>query len=279
MTGATINERLLAIAEQTGRPVPEVRRHHVLEGLLRRLGTLPDAAAFVLRGSMLTRIWARPQVRPAKDLDFLGLRPADAETTAQLLRPAFTDQTPQDGVVIDSGRVQARGIWQETAFPGVRLFLRAGLGAPSEMLQIDIGFNDPLVPPAELVDYPTLLPELPARLWCVRPETMAAWKLHGLVELGERRWRPKDLDDLLTILNRCPLDQTALAEAIEPAFVSRGYRVESALPLLTALWWRNKLAQQRWEAFRREAFGRELPAHLTTVIECVAARLRPVLSP
>src|SRR5262249_1418621 len=100
-----------------------------------------------------------------------------------------------------------------TEFPGVRLTLRAGLAEPDLAVQIDVGFRDPFVPPQEEVEYPSLA-GAPFRVWCARAETMLGWKLHGLAEMGERRWRPKDLHDLLLIGEGVVPEPDTLAAAI-----------------------------------------------------------------
>ena len=51
---------------------------------------------------------------------------------------------------------------------------------PDQAVTVDVGFRDPLVPAAVWLDYPALPPGSPFRVRAVRPETMAAWKLHGL---------------------------------------------------------------------------------------------------
>jgi hypothetical protein len=268
-------EDLADVACRTLRPLGEVVRHHVLEGVLRRVAGSPHAERFVLRGSVLTRLWA--PTRAAQDLDFAGAAALGVEETARHFREALRDGPFDDGLRFDAAAFRARGIWQDTEFPGVRLFLRAGLGRPDLALQIDVGFRDPFVPQPELVDYPALAGP-PIRAWCCRAETMLGWKLHGLAELGERRWRPKDLHDLLLISERRDFDADVLAPAIASAFTSRHYRVADAAAVFgPASWWAEKRAQARWEDFRRAADLPDIPENVAQVAARVAARLQPAL--
>jgi hypothetical protein len=271
-------EALADCAARTGRPLGEAARHHVLEGLLRRVARLPQPEGFVLRGGMLTRLWAAPAPRPAQDLDFVGIFPHGLEETVRRFAPALADRDLADGVLIDAAAFRARAIWEDSDFPGVRLTVRVGLGAADRDVQIDIGFGDPLVPLPQLVDYPTIIPGAPPRLWCCRPETMAGWKLHGLAEKGERLWRPKDLYDLLLIGERVELKVPELAQAIAVAFTSRGFRAEQAPAVLAdAAWWASKTSLFRWADFRRRAEGLDVPEDLAEVVARVTARLRPAL--
>jgi hypothetical protein len=269
-------ERLAARAVELGRPTDETVRHHVLEGVLGRVARLPGAD-FVLRGGMLTRAWVAPQPRVAADLDFVGTFPHGVDETARRFRPALSAAGIEDGVCIDPASFRARGLWLRTAFPGVRLSVRAGLGAADQELQMDVGFNDPLVPPAYLMDYPTLLPGAPVRVWCVRPETAVAWKLHGLAEMGPQGWRPKDLLDLDLITRAVPLDTADLVPAIEAAFLSRGYALADAGVLSAPDWWGLKSARVKWADFRRERADLDVPDDLQAVVGRVHERLRPAL--
>jgi hypothetical protein len=266
---------LADIAARTVRPLDEVVRHHILEGVLRRVAQSPHAQRFVLRGGMLTRLWV--PMRVAQDLDFAGTTTGSIEETALHFLPLFRDDAADDGLCFDNCAFRASGIWQETEFPGVRLDLRVGLGSPNRSLQIDVGFRDPFVPPAELTDYRSLM-GLSFRTWCCRPETMLGWKLHGLAEMGERRWRPKDLHDLLLLGERFEPNPDVLAAAIASAFTSRHYRVEDAAAVFgPASWWTTKRTQVRWDEFRRASNGLAIPEDVTEVAARVAARLRPAL--
>ena len=158
---------------------------------------------------LLTRAWIDPR-RAEQDLDFVGDFAFDiADTVARFGR--VLARTLDDGIVIDPVPVVARGIWLDTQFPGVHLDIAIGIERADQRLGIDIGFGDPLVPPA--VTWPS-----GARV--VRPETQLAWKLHGLVEMADQ-WRPKDLADAWLIATRVPLDAAVLHAAIAAAFESR----------------------------------------------------------
>jgi hypothetical protein len=241
-------DRLQQEAGRRGEPLARVVRHHLLEAVLRRVGRLPDGAGLVLRGGLLTRAWVAPWPRPTRDLDFLGDFPFSIEETTRRFAPALTLGV-EDGVRIDPDRFAAQGIWTDTPFPGVRLTLWLGLGEADQPLSVDVGFGDPLVPGAVWLDYPALLPEPPTRVRACRPETQAAWKLHGLAEMGTA-WRPKDLADLWLIVTRVPLEAAALPPAIEAAFVSRGYPVTDAAGLFDRPHWATKTARVRWSAHR-----------------------------
>jgi hypothetical protein len=248
---------LRADAARRGESHAQAVRHHVLEGLMQRVALVDDG--FVLRGGMLTRKWVTPEPRATHDLDYVGDFRFDVAATLARFRPALAVEL-DDGVVFDPERVIARGIWLDSEFPGVHVDLAAGYAAPTETIGIDIGFNDPLVPPATRWEA--------AR--AVRPETQLAWKLHCLAEMGEQ-YRPKDIADLWLITAHCDLEAAALPPAITAAFESRGFSLADARTVLDREHWATKTARVRWE--RTSKLGRPLAEVLAGVRE----RLRPTL--
>jgi hypothetical protein len=273
---SALSDRLAERATELGRPVEEVVRHHVLEGLLRRLARTASAGDFVLRGSMLTRAWVAPRVRVVQDLDFVGTFPHDVGETIRRFSSLLAVGGIEDDVCLDP-LLRGRGIWLNSAFPGVRLFLRAGLGWADQALQVDVGFNDPLIPPPHLLPYPTLLPGEAAEVWAVRPETAFAWKLHGLAEMGPHGWRPKDLYDLYLLVENVALDTADLVPAIEAAFVSRGYALTDAAVFRKPDWWGLKSARVKWSAYRLAEDTLDIPDDLRAVVQRVGERLQPAL--
>jgi hypothetical protein len=269
-------QQLATRAAETGESLDDLLWRHTLEGMLRRLARSPHADALVLRGGLRTRMLVAPAQRPTRDLDFLAL--FDREVDEAVCRLGEVASVPlDDGVAIEADSLLAQEIWQETEAPGIRLFVRAGVGDLQE-LQIDLGFGDPLVPPAEWVEYPALLPNPPARVLACRAETLVGWKLHGLFEHGLRRWRLKDLYDLLLLTVHTPLEAGELPGAIRAAFTSRSEPPEGLRVLYDPGWWGQGRNTARWEKYRREQGGDAAPADLPGVVSRVAENLRPALA-
>jgi hypothetical protein len=238
---------IVTAGRQRGEPPPVALRHHLIEAVLRRVARLPDQAGFVLRGGILTRFWVAPLPRPTRDLDFLGDFPYSVGDTRARFASVL-HQRGEDAVIFDPERCSCQGIWQHTDFPGVRITLALGLGLADQELTLDVGFGDPLVPPAASIDYQPLVGDaFPLR--ACRPETQVGWKLHGLAEMGSE-WRPKDLADLWRITQRVPLDAADLPAAIEVAFVSRGFSIADAVKTLHADHWTTKTARVRWTSIK-----------------------------
>lgn len=267
-------DEIIAIANRSDRPLGEVIRHHFLEAVLARVSVIsrPD---FVLRGSMLTRLLAAPFPRPAADIDFLGTFPHSVPDTADRFLPHL-QVGAADGVAFDLSRCSARGIWEQSAFPGVRLTLKANVFGEAMTTTVDIGFRDPLVPPPNRFEYPRLAGPNVA-VWLVHPATLIGWKLHGLAEWGPLRWRPKDVWDLWLLTRHLP-PIVDLVAAIRVAFTSRGYQPTDAHQTITDARWSTFAAQGRWADYCRSQPEVPVPPEIAPVVATVAARLAPALA-
>ncbi len=270
--GVTMNlwERLNELAQEMERPLDELLRHHIQEGVLRRLAISPAKRDFVLRGGMLTRHLVAPIPRLSQDLDFVGTFPFDVEDAIERFRMVVCEEL-NDGVELTN--FKGKGIWERTEFPGVRMRVNVATEGIEVVLQIDVGFNDPLVPEPELVVYPSLVgPD--SEVWCCRAETMIGWKLHGLAEMGRTGWRPKDLHDLYLLVTSVSIQLDDLAPAIEAAFVSRGYALADAWGVFTTPnWWEPKSAFVKWAEFRQSQPDMPVPEDLGMVARTVYEKL------
>jgi hypothetical protein len=242
--------------------------------ILRRLARSSQAEALVLRGGLMMRRWSGPVPRPVEDLDFLALFPFDAHDTVARLEAVLRADVEDDGYTF--GALRSEVIWAETAFPGVRVFLETrlpGVEGPFE-LRIDTGFGDPMDPPPAWTEYgvgegPT------ARVLGCRPETLLAWKLHGLFERGKGRFRPKDLFDVYLLTRYAPLETALLPRALRLAFASRGDSLELMERLVSGEFGRSPWSLEKWARYRQsQPEGR--PEQLADVVAAVATTLRPV---
>jgi hypothetical protein len=248
-------------------------RHRLLEGVLRRLARLPDAGGIVLRGGMLLRHWFRPTPRPALDLDLVASAPL-AVTDAVRFLPMFADGVA-DGVTFDVEGIAVEGIWLRSDHPGIRMHVSGTCAGNEDDIRIDITGGPPPRPAAVMSELPTTAGAV--RLWTCRPESIVGQKVQALWHLGMLGWRPKDLDDLRLLLERLPMDDAALREAIGATFAELGGTGRDARGVFAAdSWWRTKHASARWGDFVRRA-GRDGVRNLPAVVAAVAARLEPVL--
>lgn len=243
-------------------------------GLLRRLARSPAADELVLRGGMMMRLWSGSVPRPVEDIDFLARFPFDTAATVSRLESLCRLDA---GDAVRFGALRSEVIWAETAFPGVRAFVEVTLpGAAPFELRVDTGFGDPMNPPPEWMEQS--LPEgAPARVLACRPETLFAWKVHGLFERGKGRFRPKDLFDVYLLASHAPLDPALLPRALRLAFDSRGDSLELTSRLASGDFGKSPWSLEKWARYRHSCpEGR--PEQLSEVVAAVAAVLGPVVA-
>ncbi|KFE70755.1 nucleotidyl transferase AbiEii/AbiGii toxin family protein [Hyalangium minutum] len=244
-------------------------------GLLRRLSHSPEAEQLVLRGGMMMRLWSGPVPRPVEDIDFLALFPFDPAATAARLESVCHVEA---GDGLRFGTLRSEVIWAETNFPGVRAFVdvtQPGGEAPFE-LRIDTGFGDPMDPPPTWIE-PALEEGPPARVLACRPETLFAWKVHGLFERGKGRFRPKDLFDVYLLAKHSPLAPALLPRALRLAFDSRGDSLDLTSRLISGEFGRSPWSMEKWARFR-QSLPEGRPEQLAEVVASVAAVLGPVVA-
>lgn len=255
----------------------EATRHRLFEGILLRLARLPDAERLVLRGGMLMRHWFRPIPRPANDLDLVCTAAFSVEETGRQFRQLLANRDVDDGVTFETKRFRVDGIWLLTDFPGVRVFAAGAVDGEADQFTVDVTFGEPMVPPPKLDDYPTS-GNGTARIWMCRPETITGRKLHALLQMGMLRWRPKDLNDLRLLLERVPMDDIDLHNAIAASFASRGNTMAEARAIFGPdSWWGMKTSAVRWQEFVQESGRRDIPRDLASVVAGIARRLNLVL--
>ena len=144
-------------------------------------------------------------------------------------------------------------------------------------MQIDFGFNDPITPDVEIIEYPTLLLMSSPRLKAYPKETVVAEKLEAIVQLGDINSRMKDFYDLINIARNFEFDGKLLIQAINKTFKSRETSIPDDVPtgLTVGFAERN---QSNWEIFLRRIGeeGSELSS-LQDVLSELRAFLLPLL--
>ncbi|HEX8699566.1 MAG TPA: nucleotidyl transferase AbiEii/AbiGii toxin family protein [Myxococcaceae bacterium] len=244
-------------------------------GLLRRVALSPHVEEFVLRGGMMMRLWTGPVPRQVEDIDFLARFAFDAAATVARME-SICRLDAGDGMRL--GALRSEVIWAETAFPGVRILAAVDMPGTSEPfeLRIDTGFGDPMDPPALWMDHP-LQEGPPARVLACRPETLFAWKVHGLFERGPGRFRPKDLFDVYLLSKYAPMDPALLPRALKLAFDSRGDSLGLTARLASGEFGRSPWSLEKWARFRAsQPEGR--PEQLAELVASVAQLLGPVVA-
>lgn len=224
-------------------PRPQDGLQPMLRSWLQRAQQHPDTGRFILRGSLVTRTLCGAG-REVADVDYLALDPFDAGAARRWAGKVVATPDPTTELHIADSWI----IWEETDVPGLRLVL-SGRHEGGERLefQIDVAYHDPLTQPPHRLD----VLGVPGVRTC-QAETLWAWKLHGITEHAQGRWRAKDLFDLYLLQTHLTLDQKALWTAVDVAFRSRSATLAELDDFLKRRSWGCSSASGRkWRTFER----------------------------
>jgi hypothetical protein len=222
---------------------------------LRRAARSEAAPRLILRGSLLLEAWCPDRGRPPADVDYVMAGDFDPVAVEALAR-SLAAVPDEAGPALAVERTEL--IWRETPFPGLRAHVVVP-GGEAPGFHVDFAFGDPLSLPPRLASIAGVGPVLG-----IAPETLFAWKLHGIVEFGRGRWRAKDLYDLDLMGTALALDHAALRPAVALAFTSRGLPLGALDDFRTRdTWGASRGGQRKWRALAKHLPARAtLPAFL-----------------
>lgn len=256
-SAVSIRQLLTKLARSRGETPEALFQRYASERLLCRLSQSDHAALFILKGASLFYVWTSEPHRPTKDIDLLGSGPLDTETVADIFRAICGMADEDDGLVFDPESVSADEIREDTEYGGVRVKLSVSLTKARLRVQIDIGLGDVVTPPAELVDYPMMLPALglrPVRLRAYPKEAVVAEKTETLVKLGMFNSRMKNYYDLGEMARSFSFEGSVLAGALAATFARRSTDQPRVLPTgLSDAFAEDVTKRAQWAGFLRRA--------------------------
>lgn len=272
---ASVRARLLAKANVLGENFDFVLRRYGVECVLRRLVSSQHAGGFVLKGAMLFLVWTGQISRPTRDLDLLGTGQADPARLADVFRD-LCQAAADDGVEFLAATVLADAIAEGTLNRGVRVRFEGRLDGARMYVQVDVGFGDAVVPPAEMVEFPSLLGGPGPRILAYPREAMVAEKLHAIVSLGEGNSRMKDFHDIVVLSETYVFDGLRLSQALAATFEQRGTPVLSASTSAPPFF-ADPTRSTRWQRFRLKLESELVPQDFSEVGERLQRFLGPVM--
>ena len=246
----SVQARIVNHAKKLGVEATLVFSRYGLERFLYRLSTSEYAERFILKGAMLMLAWAGETVRATRDADLLGLGSLTADEIARIFREIMsTGGDPEDGVVFLPETLAVNPIREGEQYGGQRVTFEGRLGTVKLPLQVDVGIGDAVYPPAEWMEYPSLLNVPRPMVRTYQPETSIAEKLHAIVDLGEANSRMKDFFDIAELARIREFDGAAMSQAIRETFARRKTPVVATPVGLTSRFGMDAGKQRQWEAF------------------------------
>jgi hypothetical protein len=273
---ASIHQRLLNIAEETGRPFNELLHYFAMERFLFRLSRSTHVNSFVLKGALLFRVWDAPDSRATRDIDFLAYVDNSPENIASIIREISTITDADDGLNFDTESVTAQRIKEDADYEGVRVRFRGQLGNAHIHMQVDVGFGDLIHPGAIQVEYPSLLGLARPSLRSYTRESVIAEKSQAMVHLGSLNSRMKDFYDIWRLSRQFDFQGKTLQEAMQRTFNNRDTEFVVFEDLTQELL-ESKDIKMQWLAFRRKV-PVEAPDSFADIIEAIRHFLAPVFA-
>jgi len=219
---ASVKARLKNIAKEYKKTFNLILQLYMQERLLYRLSVSEYKDNFVLKGGLFLFSMTGFTGRPTRDIDFLAYQISnDMESIKEIFKNICKIEY-NDSIVFDSNSVSVEEIKKEAEHGGIRVKLTGYLGKAKEMLWVDIGFNDIVVPEVITADYPVLLDMDYPKIKMYSFESVVAEKFEAIVSLGELNSRMKDFYDIFTLLSEKKFNRDILQNAIVETFKRRG---------------------------------------------------------
>lgn len=274
---ASVKARLANVAREQRENFQELLSRFGRERLLYRLSVSEYKERFILKGALLFSYWTGAPHRPTRDMDLLGYGNPDIALLEKMFREVCAIQVQPDGLVFQSDSVNGERIKDEEKYEGVRLHLTALLEKSRIPLQIDVGFEDRVVPAPEEIDFPTLLDFPAPHLRSYTRESMVAEKFEAMVKLGMLNTRMKDFFDVWTVSQEFAFDGPTISRAIKTTFETRGTAIPNKAPLaLSPEFYQDREKNAQWKAFLNKAKLNAEGKSLAEIAEALRAYLVPV---
>ena len=270
---ASVHQRLLNRARESGRPFNELLQYYAMERFLYRLSKSPHAEKFILKGALMLMVWEAPVTRPTKDIDMLGQTENSIEEIVSLVREICGQGVEPDGIVFDPDTFSGERIREDADYEGVRVRFRASLGDARVTMQIDVSFGDVVVPAADAAEYPTILDFPAPQIRGYSKESTIAEKFQAMVKLSLLNSRMRDFYDIWLLCRQFDFDGTLLVQAIRTAFSTRRTEVSADPTAFSQEFSRTKSTQ--WRAFIRKTRIAQAPQDFEEVIADVEKFLKP----
>ena len=275
---ASVHQRLLDKARQTGRPFNELLQYFAIERFLYRLSQSKYAKNFVLKGALMLNVWKGSSLpRSTLDIDVLGQQISnEIEDVTRAIQEICEQVVEPDGLAFDPASARGLKIAEDTGYQGVRVRFNGSLGNARLSMQLDVGFGDIVIPSDTEMPYPTILDFPAPQVRGYSRESTIAEKFEAAVRLGALNSRMKDFFDIWFLSGHFDFNGPTLVIAIRETFSRRGTTLSSEPLPLTTEFAKGISHGVQWRAFRKRNSLGTAPESFMDLMTAVAAFLAPV---
>jgi hypothetical protein len=161
---ASIRAKLHNLARKENIDLNVLMVLYMQERALYRLSQSSYRDNFVLKGGLLLFAHNGFKGRPTQDMDLLGKQISNDINTIQKIFKEILNQDFKDGITFSLDTMTIENITEDAKYSGVRIRIRCLLGNAANILSIDIGFGDVIVPKPLEMQFPCILDSEPVQM-------------------------------------------------------------------------------------------------------------------
>lgn len=254
---ASISAKLKNIAKDEKRTFNVILLLYMQERLLYRLSVSKYKEKFILKGGLLIFSLNEFKGRPTRDIDFLA---EDISNDLENIRNIFREVCEiscDDGIEYDINSIVVERIKEDAEYEGVRIKIKSLLGKMREVIQIDMGFGDIVIPKSLEIIYPTLLENEEPRIIVYSKESIIAEKFQAMVSLSVFNTRMKDFYDIYNLAKDNNFELHNLKNAIEKTFKNRETNLSGYKNIFKEEFITDIKRNTNWKAFLRRIGTKE----------------------
>lgn len=212
---ASVRAKLHNIARKENIDLNVLMVLYMQERILYRLSQSKYRDNFVLKGGLLLFAHNGFKGRPTQDMDLLGKQISNDINNIQTIFKEVFSQDHKDGLIFSTDTMTIENITEDAKYSGVRIKIRCLLGNAANVISIDIGFGDIIIPKPIEMQFPCILDTEPAPdINVYTMESIIAEKFHAMIKLGIMNSRMKDFCDIYMLSKTNNFEGIVLEEAL-----------------------------------------------------------------
>jgi len=274
----SVKSKLLNISRSERIVNQTILTRYFHERFLYRLSVSPFRTNFILKGGALIYAHESHKARPTLDIDFLGCGISrDFSTVRNTVTSICQIPCVEDGVKFNPDTIILEEITLESTYNGVRVRLDASLDTARQLLSMDIGFGDVIIPAPVNLNYPLLIGTLPDfNIAAYSLESVIAEKIHAMIDRSVTNSRMKDFFDVYTLLKTKDINPDLLRQAVCSTFLNRQTSLNLDNQLFNRSFAEDGIRNRMWNSYLKKVKSADkLP--FATVWEFIVNQIRTLI--
>lgn len=274
---ASVSAKLHNIARKENVDFNVLMVLYMQERILYRLSQSKYRDNFVLKGGLLLFAHNGFKGRPTQDMDLLGKQISNEINNIQIIFKEIFSQDHKDGLTFSIDTMTIENITEDAKYSGVRVKVRCLLGNAANVISIDIGFGDIIIPKPIEMQFPCILDtEAAPDINVYTMESIIAEKFHAMIKLGIMNSRMKDFCDIYMLSKTNNFEGVVLGEALKETFERRNTGFEKNPTVFNELFKDDHDKKLQWNAFLRKTKIEGIPSEFGEVVLQIKTFILPV---